>query len=202
MKRLLLLGPLVFIALGCETIETNQWSAHQSTSLRRVVQAPFEQMAENADPVDKEVGRVHFAYDKADLNSDARHQLDRIALELRQRSGAIVLEGHADHNNSDRYNLRLGYERALAVAHYLKSAGVWEERMYVRSFGETRPTASNWSEDGQMANRIVIVKTFAQGEQFPGDEAQRAYKLLREVPDDEQAGPSMLESLLSGGAGS
>lgn len=202
MKRLLLFGPLAFLALGCETIETNQWTTYQSASLQRVVEAPFEQMAANAEPVDREVGRIHFAYDKAKLNADAKHELDKIALELKRRTGAVVIEGHADHNNSDEYNIRLGYQRAIAAAHYLRSAGVWEDRLIVRSFGERRPTASNWSDDGQMANRTVIVKSFAQGEGMAGDESQRAYQLMREVPEEEQAGPSMLESLMSSGTGS
>lgn len=199
MKRYLLLCPLVFMLLGCESINTNQWSAHQSIALKRVVEAPFEKMAENANPINREVGRIHFAYDKAELNADSKHVLDRIALDLKRRSGAVVIEGYADHNNTDQYNLRLGYERALVVAHYLKSAGVWEERLRIRSFGESRPTASNWSDEGQMANRIVVVKTNPQGDGMAGDEAQRAYKMLREVPEDEQSGPSALESLLSGG---
>ncbi|MDP8245595.1 MAG: OmpA family protein [Candidatus Hinthialibacter antarcticus] len=202
MKRLLLLGPLVFLAVGCESIDTNQWTAYQSTSLQRVVEAPFEKMAENANPIDREVGRIHFAYDKANLNAEAKHELDRIALQLKRRAGAVVIEGHADHNNSDEYNTRLGYQRAITAAHYLRSAGVWEERLVVRSFGEGRPSASNWSEDGQMANRIVIVKTYAQGEGMAGDEAERAYKLMRAIPEEEQSSPSMMESLLSSESGS
>ncbi len=202
MKRLLLLGPLAFLALGCESIDTNEWAAHQTVALKRVVEAPFEQMAANADPVDLEVGRVHFAYDKAELNDEAKHELDKIAIELKRRSGAIILEGHADHNNTDEYNLKLGYQRAIAAAHYLRSAGVWQERLVIRSFGESRPTANNWSEDGQMANRAVIVRTYAQGEAMLGDESQRAFKQMRQRPEDEQSGPSMLEELLAPQPGS
>src|SRR5579883_1301712 len=56
---------------------------------------------------------VHFAFDKYDLDSEARAILDRNADWLRQNSRAkIELEGHCDDRGTIEYNLALGAKRA------------------------------------------------------------------------------------------
>ncbi|HXK92816.1 MAG TPA: OmpA family protein, partial [bacterium] len=120
------------------------------------------------------------------LTPEAKAALDWIAQDIAQREGLVIVEGHADHFNTDEYNLRLGYRRALNVADYLKSAGVWDERLVIRSFGEARPVATNWIDSERAKNRQVVIKMFAQGDGMSSKEAMRAYqKTLQEKKSTE-----------------
>lgn len=192
MKQSIFIASLAILFAGCETMTVTEWTPQESRALERVVQAPFEKMVENARPVGLEVGRIYFEYDKSELTDEVKRDLERIAYELNRRQGTVVIEGHADHNNTDEYNMRLGYQRALAAAGYLRSAGVWEERMHIRSYGESRPSASNWSDGTRALNRAVVVKTFAQGDPMTGNESQRAYEEMMKREKDTQPAPSLM----------
>jgi outer membrane protein OmpA-like peptidoglycan-associated protein len=65
--------------------------------------------------------------------------------------------GHADSVGSDSYNQDLSERRAMNVSSVLISGGVIRERLVARGFGETRPIASNESDDGRARNRRVEV---------------------------------------------
>ncbi len=83
---------------------------------------------------------VHFAFDKYDLDSEARAILDRNADWLRQNSRAkIELEGHCDDRGTIEYNLALGAKRAKAVKDYLVGLGIEAERISTISYGEELP---------------------------------------------------------------
>ena len=53
------------------------------------------------------------------------------------------------------YNMGLGQRRAEAVRGYLVSKGLRSSRLTARSFGETRPVASNDTDEGRQTNRRV-----------------------------------------------
>lgn len=193
---------LMCLALGCQEVKVTDWNDTGSKALRRSVNAPFEAMIAQAPKYEPVAGSVYFEYDSAALTDDARRDLDGIAERLSQLSGPVVIEGHADHNNTDEFNLRLGYQRALAAADYLRSAGVWEERMVVKSFGETRASASNFSDAGRAQNRAVIIKSFPQGEGMSGDDGVRALEKARNKDKKKSPGTFLLQSVDTEQAGS
>lgn len=150
----------------------------------------FAAMAGNARQEPAEIGRVYFDYDADLVKPESREQLAFIAREVNRREGPVVVEGHADHMNTDGYNLRLGYRRALAVAHYLRSAGVAADRMHIKSFGEDRAAGDNHSESERPLNRRVVVRMFAQGDRLAPYEHELAEKALRGAHKQEAAAPS------------
>ena len=99
---------------------------------------------------------VHFDFNKADIRPDAVPVLDEAA-EMLNNEGtvAVIVVGHTDSVGSDAYNLKLSKRRADAVAKYLTSHGVNASRLKTEGLGESKPVASNDTEDGRAQNRRV-----------------------------------------------
>jgi OmpA-OmpF porin, OOP family len=100
----------------------------------------------------------HFEFDSAALTADARGILDKIVTVIKgvpERKFEIA--GHTDSKGSDDYNSRLGESRAISVVEYMTRAGINADHLMVRSYGESKPIASNDDEAGQAMNRRVEV---------------------------------------------
>jgi OOP family OmpA-OmpF porin len=99
---------------------------------------------------------VEFAFDKAELTGSSSVILD-VAVDQLKRCSNIPMEidGHTDSVGAEDYNQGLGQRRAEAVKGYLVSRGIRSSRLTARSFGETRPVASNDTEEGRQTNRRV-----------------------------------------------
>lgn len=70
----------------------------------------------------------------------------------------IEIEGHGSQEGSEKYNLRLGYQRAEAFREYLLQAGINEQRIQrVVSYGEHRPVCEKPTEDCLQRNRRAVV---------------------------------------------
>jgi outer membrane protein OmpA-like peptidoglycan-associated protein len=65
----------------------------------------------------------------------------------------ISLEGHTDSEGSDRDNQLLSERRAASVRAYLVDAGISNDRLEARGYGQSRPLADNSSEEGRQQNR-------------------------------------------------
>jgi outer membrane protein OmpA-like peptidoglycan-associated protein len=97
---------------------------------------------------------VNFDFDKATIRPDARPVLDEAVRILTQEGTvAVVAEGHTDAIGSDAYNQALSERRADAVRRYLVNGGVEPGRIQTEGFGESRPVASNETDDGRAQNR-------------------------------------------------
>jgi len=99
---------------------------------------------------------IEFAFDKAELTGSSSVILD-VAVDQLERCPNVPMEigGHTDSVGPEDYNLGLGQRRAEAVKGYLVSKGIRSSRLTARSFGETRPVASNDTDDGRQTNRRV-----------------------------------------------
>jgi len=103
-------------------------------------------------------GNVTFASGSADLAPDFYPVLDTIASTLGEyRQTMVEVAGHTDDVGDDQSNQVLSEHRAAAVASYLESRGVMEERIMIVGAGETRPIASNDTEAGRAENRRVEI---------------------------------------------
>ena len=101
-------------------------------------------------------GRWGFAVGSADLSTDAREALGRVASVLAEyRASLITVHGHTDSSGDAAFNRELSERRALAVARLLVDAGVAADRILVVGHGSERPVASNASEEGRDRNRRV-----------------------------------------------
>ena len=68
-----------------------------------------------------------------------------------------VLEGHTDNKGAANYNLSLSKARADAVKTLLiQQYGIAANRLVTKGYGESKPIASNDTEQGRQNNRRVI----------------------------------------------
>jgi outer membrane protein OmpA-like peptidoglycan-associated protein len=84
---------------------------------------------------------IRFAFDSADLTSEAYVQMDDLARVVRDRRfvhDRFLLEGHADAKGTDAYNLDLSRLRAETVRRALLSRGITAEKVSTRGYGERR----------------------------------------------------------------
>ncbi len=99
---------------------------------------------------------VHFDFDKSELRTDSRPTLDEAADTLKENTDVhIMVEGNTDSQGTEIYNERLSVRRAEAVFRYLVNRGIAPERMEVVGYGESKPVASNDTEEGRAQNRRV-----------------------------------------------
>ena len=100
--------------------------------------------------------RVLFAFNKADLASQAQANLDKLNNVLKRYPDTnIEIIGHTDSKGTDAYNRSLSQRRAVSVSNYLKSNGISSSRLKTRGMGESDPVASNETEEGRASNRRV-----------------------------------------------
>lgn len=82
---------------------------------------------------------VHFALDKYNISPASAKVLNKIAQVLRDNPSIVVeIYGHTDIRANDKYNMRLGANRAKSTRNYLIRQGIAPERMTIRSFGERK----------------------------------------------------------------
>lgn len=95
---------------------------------------------------------VYFDFDSYALTASSQSKLDQLA-DIMNRFPNIEVEivGHTDAVGSEEYNLRLSLNRAKAVAGYLESKGIKENRLNFRGKGETDPVALNRTADNRDA---------------------------------------------------
>ncbi len=112
-------------------------------------------------PVQKKIvlRGVNFDFNKSNIRPDAAGILREAAAILKENPNVQTsVEGHTDSVGSDQYNLALSLRRATAVKQFLVKEGVTESRLSVRGLGETKPVASNDTEDSRAQNRRVELK--------------------------------------------
>ena len=92
---------------------------------------------------------IFFDYDKANLRSKSKKELDKVASVLLQKKDyKVKLYAHTDANGSDSYNDRLSEARAQMAHQYLVWRGVADGQIVNGPFGEHRPIACNALKDG------------------------------------------------------
>ena len=103
-------------------------------------------------------GNITFRTGSADLNAQFFKVLDGVAQVAKKYDKTIIeIAGHTDNVGGSDYNRQLSQRRASAVAQYLMSRGVSEQRIMTAGGGEEHPIASNSTEQGRSANRRVEV---------------------------------------------
>jgi peptidoglycan-associated lipoprotein len=97
---------------------------------------------------------VFFAYDSAEISTDAQTSLSTNADLLKKYPGwKISIEGHCDERGTPEYNLALGERRALAAMEYLVSIGIAPDRLRTVSYGKEFPFDPGHDESAWSKNR-------------------------------------------------
>ena len=101
---------------------------------------------------------VLFATDSDVLRPAAIERLRPLAGYLRANPGVrVAIDGHTDSRGSDAHNQDLSERRAQSVREALDDMGVTRARFRVAGHGESNPTATNATPEGQRLNRRVEV---------------------------------------------
>ena len=101
---------------------------------------------------------VLFSTGKYSLTDASRIEIQRMEKVFEKYPETdITIDGHTDSVGSDASNQKLSEQRAASVADYLADLGISRTRFVVNGYGETRPVATNDTEQGKQANRRVEV---------------------------------------------
>jgi OOP family OmpA-OmpF porin len=104
--------------------------------------------------------KIFFETNSDKLKVASLAQLDELAGILKRYEAAnLLIEGHADSQGEDAYNLTLSQKRTESVKTYLMGRGIMESRLTAMGFGESRPIADNATSLGRAKNRRVELKT-------------------------------------------
>lgn len=107
---------------------------------------------------------VQFDFNEATLRPDSEPLLRQVAGQLLAHPEVkkVEIQGHTDDVGNDAYNLDLSQRRVEAVMAWLVANGIAPERLVAKGYGESKPIASNGTEDGRAKNRRVQFKITEQ----------------------------------------
>ena len=103
---------------------------------------------------------VYFNTAQSTVISKYTKDLDEVVATMKEHSDIkLSVEGHADEQGSEEYNMKLSENRADYVINYLVKKGIAKDRLIKQFFGKTKPVADNTTEEGRAKNRRVEIKT-------------------------------------------
>jgi outer membrane protein OmpA-like peptidoglycan-associated protein len=132
-----------------------------------------------AKPVKKEqvkemkIGSILFGFNSYQLNKETINQLEILSKALAQYPEVeLEILGYADGKGNGNANMAITQKRAEAVAKYLASKGIKEQRLKPVAKGKSSPIAINTNPDGsdnpagRKLNRRAEFKATGKGSQF------------------------------------
>jgi OmpA-OmpF porin, OOP family len=101
-------------------------------------------------------GAIYFKRGSADLDAASDPLLDSVAdIANRCPSVKIAVDGHTDATGNSTANQTLSQARAQSVVAYLVAHGVAQTRITATGYGDTKPVASNSTDEGRAKNRRI-----------------------------------------------
>lgn len=139
---------------------------------------------------------VNFAFNKSELDEQARAALDRQAAWLARYTDVRVrVAGHTDLVGGEEYNDRLGLQRARAVSRYLQEKGVARNRIdAVESRGEREPVVETEEKERRNRRSVTQVAGFTHGFIGDGMDGRRALIMVRRYLSDSVEKPSGIDT--------
>jgi OmpA-OmpF porin, OOP family len=105
---------------------------------------------------------IYFEFDKDELMPRSFVELNKLLKIMRDHPKLVIeIMGHTDALGEDAYNLDLSRRRAESVLRFLLENKVSKNRLRSHGEGETRPIASNETDEGRAQNRrveFIVVK--------------------------------------------
>ncbi len=97
---------------------------------------------------------IYFDIAKASIKPESEKVLTELFQALKNAAyKKIVISGHTDSDGEEAYNVDLSNKRAESVKKWLIEKGLSKETMVSIGYGESRPVAGNFSEEGKSQNR-------------------------------------------------
>ena len=107
---------------------------------------------------------VLFDFDKSDIKPKFHDEIKRVADYMNAYPWEkATLEGHTDSKGTDAYNEKLSQRRVDAVMKYLvEKFGISADRLKAVGYGESKPIATNDTDEGRQLNRRVqaVMETY------------------------------------------
>jgi outer membrane protein OmpA-like peptidoglycan-associated protein len=105
------------------------------------------------------LNNILFQTGKTTIKAESYPELDNIyQVFIDNPAMEVEISGHTDSDGSEAYNLKLSQERANAIKEYIVSKGIVDAKIKAVGYGETKPVASNDTEEGKGQNRRVEFK--------------------------------------------
>ncbi len=105
---------------------------------------------------------IFFESGKFELLNASLNEINKLAQMLRSNPSMIIeVHGHTDNVGPENENLELSNQRALAVKNALIDLGCPSTQIKHKGYGESKPIASNETEEGKKLNRrteFIILK--------------------------------------------
>jgi outer membrane protein OmpA-like peptidoglycan-associated protein len=102
------------------------------------------------------LNNIFFDTDKYEIKDISKPELNKVAGFLKDNPEiSISINGHTDNQGGEAYNKELSTKRAKAVYQYLIASGISEERLKYQGFGQSKPIASNDTQEGRQKNRRI-----------------------------------------------
>lgn len=121
-------------------------------------------IAKAAEEVEK-FNKIYFEYDSYRVSPEAQDYLSSIVGVLNDVPDAkIAIDGHASEEGQRLHNERLAYNRAKAVARFLISKGIAEERVIVIGHGSLVPNEENVNHELTLDRRVEVKVVQKQSE--------------------------------------
>ena len=118
--------------------------------------------------INKEFDNIHFpnilfATGSDRIVSSEQKGIDEIVNFMRKYPYVFLeIDGHTDNQGTPEFNMDLSRSRAKAAKELIVKAGIAPGRIITRGFGDTKPIASNDTEEGKAKNRRIEFKIFVQ----------------------------------------
>ena len=104
--------------------------------------------------VTSQLGDIFFDFDRSDLRTDAREQLQTNYHWLEEHpSRKVDIEGNCDERGTSEYNMALGESRANSARDFLMHMGIVSDRLNTVSYGKEKPFAAGHNEEVWAQNR-------------------------------------------------
>ena len=101
-----------------------------------------------------QINNINFATDSYELNEQVMNILSEFVTFMEENpSVRVMIQGHTDNVGDANDNLTLSTNRAQAVNNYLVLEGIDPSRLEFKGFGESKPIASNDTDEGRSKNR-------------------------------------------------
>ncbi len=112
----------------------------------------------------KDFHNIHFPNILFETNSDKilksdEKGIDQIVAFMRKYPYVYLeIDGHTDNTGTHEFNMDLSKRRAEAAKRLIVAKGIPAARIITKGFGETKPIASNDTEEGRRLNRRIEFK--------------------------------------------
>jgi len=138
----------------------NYYSITENLDLKKLTEYKELEVNLYLAPIEKNeairLNNIFFEFGKSTLKEESYPELKRLIKLLTDNPSInIEIDGHTDNVGSDEANLELSKNRAASVVAYLTENGIKGSRLTSQGFGETKPIASNDTEEGKQLNRRV-----------------------------------------------